>query len=163
MIKLFIFIFLFLISTQARVQVAFIEMRNYHGQIIQLEPGGRFAHSAISFKGQWLQAHPVRGVELVTMIEILKMGQIKEIIEVENLDKLDEQKVRSMLGKPFDHGYLWDDEKIYCSELIAKLLNLSPKPMVFSDSWPKHYQDLTGLPGLSPDGVYQILATAKNP
>lgn len=145
------------------MQVAFIEMRNYHGQIIQLEPGGRFAHSAISFKGQWLQAHPVRGVELVTMIEILKMGQIKEIIEVENLDKLDEQKVRSMLGKPFDHGYLWDDEKIYCSELIAKLLNLSPKPMVFSDSWPKHYQDLTGLPGLSPDGVYQILATAKNP
>ena len=160
--KLFAVILLFSVSVQAsaggaKVMVAFIEMRNYHGQIIQLEPGGRFAHSAISYKGQWLQAHPVRGVELVPIDKILQMGEIKEMLEVPDLEELDEQKVKAMLGKPFDHGYLWDDEKIYCSELIAKLLDLPTKPMVFSDAWPKQYQDLSGLPGLSPDGIYQLL------
>lgn len=160
--KLLALIFLISISVQAKVEVAFIEMRNYYGQIIQLEPGGRFAHSAISYKGRWLQAHPLRGVELVPIEKIRKMGEIKEILEVKNLEEHDEAKVNAMLGKPFDHGYVWDDEKIYCSELIAKLLNLPTKPMVFSDSWPKQYQDLNGLPGLSPDGVYQILSAPQS-
>ena len=157
--KLFALVFIFSISVHAKVEVAFIEMRNYYGQIIELEPGGRFAHSAISYKGQWLQAHPARGVELVPIETIRKMGEIKEIIEVANLEELDEAKVLAVLGKPFDHGYLWDDEKIYCSELIGKLLDLPTKPMVFSDAWPKSYQDKNGLPGLSPDGIYQILSS----
>lgn len=155
--KLFALVFLMALSVQAKVTVALIEMRNYYGQVIQLEPGGRFAHSAISYKGQWLQAHPVRGVELVPIERIRQMGEIKETLEVIGLEELDEQKVLSMLGKPFDHGYVWDDEKIYCSELIGKLLGLPTKPMVFSDSWPKQYQDLNGLPGLSPDGIYELL------
>ena len=156
--KLFALILLLSVIAQAKVQVAFIEMRNYYGQIIQLEPGGRFAHSAISYKGQWLQAHPVRGVELVPIETIRKMGEIKEMLDVPGLEELDSAKVKAMLGKPFDHGYVWDDEKIYCSELIAKLLDLPTKPMVFSDTWPWQYQQLNGLPGLSPDGVYQILS-----
>lgn len=156
--KLFALILLSSVIAQAKVQVAFIEIRNYYGQIIQLEPGGRFAHSAISYKGQWLQAHPVRGVELVPIETIRKMGEIKEMLDVPGLEELDSAKVEAMLGKPFDHGYVWDDEKIYCSELIAKLLDLPTKPMVFSDTWPWQYQQLNGLPGLSPDGVYQVLS-----
>lgn len=152
-------IILFSFSVQAKVMVAFIQMRDYYGNVIQLEPGARFAHSAISYKGQWLQAHPYRGVELVTIDKIQKMGEILEYLEVQNLEELDEAKVNVMLGKPFDHGYIWDDEKIYCSELIAKLLDLAPKPMVFSQAWPASYQALNGLPGLSPDGVYQILSS----
>lgn len=157
--KLFTLIFLLAFSAQAKVQVAFIQMRNYYGQVIQLEPGARFAHSAISYKGQWLQAHPVRGVEHVAIEKIQKMGEIIEIIEVQNLEELNEDKVNALLGKPFDHSYIWDDEKIYCSELIAKLLGLAPKPMVFSEAWPVSYQALNGQPGLSPDGVYQILSS----
>lgn len=156
--KLFALVFLFSISVQAKVEVAFIEMRNYYGQVIQLEEDGRFAHSAISYKGQWLQAHPVRGVELVPIEKIRKMGEIKEVLEVPGLEELDEAKVNALLGKSFDHDYLWDDEKIYCSELIGKLLGLPTKPMVFSSAWPAHYQAYNGLPGLSPDGVYQILS-----
>lgn len=152
-------IILFSLSVQAKVMVAFIQMRDYNGNIVQLEPGARFAHSAISYKGKWLQAHPYRGVEHVTIDKIQKMGEILEYVEVPNLEELDEEKVKALLGKPFDHGYLWDDEKIYCSELIAKLLDLAPKPMVFSEYWPASYQALNGLPGLSPDGVYQILSS----
>ncbi|AZZ37216.1 hypothetical protein CIK05_10600 [Bdellovibrio sp. qaytius] len=160
--KLFTFTFLFSIFAQAKVTVAFIEMRNYYGQIIQLEQGGRFAHSAISYKGQWLQAHPLHGVELVPIEKIRKMGEIKEFVDVAGLEELDEAKVNAMLGKPFDNDYSWDDDKIYCSELIGKLLGLSPLPMVFSDAWPKHYQDMNGQPGLSPDGVYRILQTVNH-
>lgn len=156
--KVFILIFVFSISAVAKVQVAFIEMRNYHGQIIQLEPGGRFAHTAISFKGQWLQAHPIRGVELVSIELIREMGEIKELLTVTDVEELDHLRVQAMLGKPFDHGYLWDDDKIYCSELVGKLLDLPTKPMVFSDSWPLPYQQLNGLPGLSPDGAYEALS-----
>ena len=29
-------------------------------------------------------------------------------------------KIRSMMGKRYDHGYVWDDSKIYCSELVWK-------------------------------------------
>jgi len=152
-------IILFTLSLEAKVMVAFIQMRDYYGNIVQLEPGARFAHSAISYKGKWLQAHPYRGVEHVTIDKIQKMGEILEFVEVANLEELDEDKVKVLLGKPFDHGYIWDDEKIYCSELIAKLLGLAPKPMVFSETWPASYQALNGQPGLSPDGVYQILST----
>lgn len=159
--KLFILVFLLSFSVNAKVQVAFIEMKDYYGNVIELEPGGRFAHSAISYKGQWLQAHPYWGVELVSIEKIRKMGEIKEIIEVTNLEELDEAKVKELLGKSFDHDYLWDDEKIYCSELIAKLLGLAPKPMVFSETWPAAYQAKNGLPGLSPDGVYQILSSQE--
>lgn len=157
--KTFIFIFIFAVTVQAKVTVAFIEMRNYYGQVIQLEPGGRFAHSAISYQGQWLQAHPIRGVELVPLETIRKMGQIKELIEVSNLDELDSVQVNAMLGKPFDSEYLWDDQKIYCSELVAKLIGLEPKPMYFSEAWPIEFQKYNGLPGLSPDAIYQILKT----
>lgn len=141
--------------------VAFIQMRDYYGNVVQLEPGARFAHSAISYKGKWLQAHPYRGVEHVTIDKIQKMGEILEYVEVPNLEELDEDKVNAMLGKPFDHGYIWDDEKIYCSELIGKLLNLTPTPMVFSEHWPASYQALNGQPGLSPDGVYRILSAQR--
>lgn len=155
----FVAIIFFSLSVQAKVYVALIQMKDYYGNVVQLEPGGRFAHSAISYKGQWLQAHPYWGVQLTTIENVRKMGEIQEIIEVPNLEELDEAKVNEMLGKPFDHDYVWDDEKIYCSELIAKLLDLAPKPMVFSDSWPASYQALNGQPGLSPDGVYQILSS----
>lgn len=157
--KLFTLIFLLSFSVQAKVSVAFIQMKDYYGNVVQLVPGGRFAHSAISYKGKWLQAHPYWGVQLTTIENVRKMGEILEIVEVPNLEELDEAKVNAMLGKPFDHDYVWDDEKIYCSELVAKLLSLEPKPMVFADSWPAHYQALNGQPGLSPDGVYQILSS----
>lgn len=156
--KMFILIFLVSLSVQAKVQVAFIQMRDYYGNIVQLEPGGRFAHSAISYKGKWLQAHPYWGVQHVTFDKVQKMGEVLEILEVPGLEELDEAKVAALLGKPFDHGYIWDDEKIYCSELIAKLLDLKPVPMVFSETWPAEYQALNGLPGLSPDGVYRNLS-----
>jgi Permuted papain-like amidase enzyme, YaeF/YiiX, C92 family len=45
-------------------------------------------------------------------------------------------EVRAMRGLPYDGDYQWDDERIYCSELIAKAVNralgehaFEPKPI----------------------------------
>jgi hypothetical protein len=34
-----------------------------------------------------------------------------------------EREVRAMAGRPYDGDYQWDDDRIYCSELIAKGVN----------------------------------------
>ncbi len=62
----------------AAIDVAFIEIRNYEGKIIQLETNGQFAHVAISYQGNWLHAHPYRGVEIVSKEVLEKTGYIKK-------------------------------------------------------------------------------------
>lgn len=142
----------------ASVEVAFIELKNYQGQVVQLEPNGQFAHIAISYQGVWLHSHPIRGVELTTEHMLQKMGTIKQVITVPNLAALDEAQVEKFIGKPYDGNYSWDDEKIYCSELIAKLLGIKPQPMKFDPSlWPASFQKMKGQLGISPDDIFKIL------
>ncbi len=152
--------FLFLpLTASAVVEVAFIEMRTPDGKVLQLEKGGRFAHIAISYRGQWLHAHPFYGVEVVESEKLERIGVIKEVLTVSELVSLDNEEVARFLGKPFDSSYSWSDEKIYCSELVGKLLRLKPLPMDFSaEVWPERYRKLNGAPGLSPDGIYRILS-----
>ncbi len=159
---LFATIVFFALSTQAKVTVAFLQLRDPQGNVVQLETGGRFYHVAISFKGKWLQAHPYRGVEMVTMDKIREIGEITEWIEISDLEDLEDKKVEKFLGKPFDHSFLWDDEKIYCAELVGKLLDLKPTPMTFDPAhWPKEYQKFNGLPGMSPDDIFEALRQQK--
>lgn len=159
---LFLFTLLNGLTSEAKVTVAFLQIRNYKGDVVQLEPGGRFAHVAISYQGMWLHAHPYRGVEMVTIDKIRQIGEIQEWIEISDLEDLEHKKVDKLLGKPFDHGYLWDDEKIYCAELIAKLIDLQPTPMIFNtEAWPKEYEKLNGLPGMSPDDIFEILSARQ--
>ncbi|AZZ37217.1 hypothetical protein CIK05_10605 [Bdellovibrio sp. qaytius] len=157
--KLFILTFFFALSLQAKVTVAFLELRNYYGDLIQLEQGGRFAHMAISYKGQWLHAHPLKGVEVVSEEKLKKIGQIKETIELPEVEEISEQQAAQYLGKPFDNNYSWTDDAIYCAELVGKLLNIRPTPMSFDASfWPDQYKALNGKLGLSPDDIFQILS-----
>jgi hypothetical protein len=154
---LLIFILLVATSVHASVDIAFIEILKPNGKPLQLETNGRFAHMAISFEGHWLHAHPVRGVELVSRTEVEKVGKIKEVIRVDEFI-LSGTRVSTYLGKPFDREYSWSDEKMYCSELIAKLLSIPPEPMHFDPRlWPPQYQKYEGLPGISPDDIYLFL------
>ncbi len=156
-------IFLFINPVQAKVRVIFLEIRNYDGELVQLEPNGQYAHVAISYKNHWLHSHPYRGVEMVTLDKVLQVGLPKKMIELSHLEELDLLSVQNILGKPFDHGYLWDDEKIYCAELVGKLLNLKPTPMFFDpNTWPKQYQKLNGLPGMSPDDIFESLSKTNS-
>jgi hypothetical protein len=150
-------------SASDAVEVAFVEMRTADGRVLQLEKNGQFAHVAISYKGLWLHAHPFYGVEAVTSERLARVGVIKAVVKVSEHDSLDDEEVARFLGKPYDRSYSWSDEKIYCSELVGKLLRLKPKPMDFSaEAWPAQYRKLNGAPGLSPDGVYRTLIEEHN-
>lgn len=142
----------------AQVTVAFIEMKTPDGRILQLEPGGRFAHVAISHRGRWLHVHPFRGVELVTTEEMEKMGFIAETIRLEQLAELNEGQIRELLGRKYDAQFSWDGEKLYCSELVGKILKLTPTPMSFSAPiWSNRFRELKGSLGLSPDDIFVVL------
>lgn len=146
------------LSASAGVQVAFLEFYSPEGQLIQLEPGGRFAHVAISYRGGWLHSHPFRGVEVISTEALAKMGKITSVVNIPQLKEIPDATAARFLGKPYDAEFSWSDEKVYCSELIAKIFGLRPEPMHFDPKlWPERYRKLEGLPGLSPDKVYRRL------
>ncbi|MGE0632595.1 MAG: hypothetical protein AB7O96_09320 [Pseudobdellovibrionaceae bacterium] len=145
------------ITGNAAVEVAFIEIRNSKGDVVQLEPDGKFAHMAISYRNLWLHAHPAKGVEIVEREELEKLGPIKFLATIPTPIKLDESEVKKFLGKSYDQQFSWTNEKIYCSELIAKLLKIEPQPMSFeSQVWSAKYKKLKGELGLSPDDIFKI-------
>lgn len=144
----------------ASVSVAFIEMRDAQGHLVQLEPDGRFAHVAISYHGDWLQALPYWGVQLVTTEQLKKVGTIAEIVTLQAGPEPSSQYVDSVLGKPYDYEYTWSDDAFYCSKLVAKILNIPPRPMTFDPHlWPPQFQKYNGRPGMSPDTLYRILSS----
>ena len=143
---------------RADVKVAFIEFYTPDGRLIQLEPNGRFAHIAISFRGGWLHAHPWRGVEWISTENLAKMGKIADVVDLESAPEVSEETAHQYLGKPYDRDYSWSDDKIYCSELVAKILKMNPEPMHFDTKlWPEKFWKFEGLPGLSPDKIYKRL------
>lgn len=145
-----------------QVRLAFFELRTPEGRLVQLEKNGRFGHVALQHQGKWLHAHPYRGVEWVALEKVREVGTLVSVIEFPNLAAPEETRIHQYLGRPFDRGYTWDDERLYCSELIAKLLNISPLPMEFDpELWPKAYEKLRGQPGLSPDDIYRILTNQE--
>jgi hypothetical protein len=72
------------------------------------------------------------------------------------------RKFHEYEGMPFDSKFLWDDENLYCSEFVWKLLNdldfslPQPKIMLFdinAESWDRYFQNQTprGELGISPE------------
>lgn len=142
----------------AAIDVAFIEVKNYGGQVVRLEKGGQFAHIAISYQGQWLHSHPLRGVEVVSQDVLEEIGSIRAFVTISDKESLNKAQVETFLGKPYDPEFSWGDEKMYCSELVAKLLKIEPEPMAFESAvWSQHSHQLRGQLGLSPDDIFRIL------
>ena len=143
---------------QSQTEVAWLEFRTPQGQIVQLEPDFFYAHVAIKVDHRWLHANPRSGVEIISTEKLEKLGKIKEVL-VSFQDEFDfSSDGSSFLNKPFDHEYSWSDDKIYCAELVAKMLKISPSPMHFDEQfWPPFFQKYEGLPGASPAKLYREL------
>ena len=151
-------------TARAEIQVLFLEMANYQGKPIVLEPGGRFAHLAISYEDKWVHAHPLRGVESIALEDLMKIGRVRGtvLVRLSEHEPLSPEQVEPFLGRPYDHDFSWSDEKLYCSELVAKLLGLAPRPMRFVyPLWPREYQRLNGKPGISPDAVFSRIGGGR--
>lgn len=141
----------------AKTRIAFLELYDYRGRLVQYEPGGRFAHTAIQFDDigdQWLNAYPDEGVALISWQELQHRGTVAEIVEIPQTIHF--SQVKPYMGIPFDFWYSWNGDALYCTELIGKILKLSPEPMHFNKKvWPESYWKLEGTLGLSPDRLYK--------
>lgn len=138
-------------------QVLFLEVRNAKGEIIQLEPDFPYAHVLVSVQGKWVHSHPKTGVQFIENKQIEKFGEPREVFEWD-LSQGAVKKLKAWVGLPYDRDFHWSDEKFYCSELVAKMLGVSPEPMHFDPKlWPPSFQELEGLPGVSPSKIYRFL------
>ena len=159
------FLLLLLLSLQAQaIQIAFLSRTHLNGNIESLEPNGRYVHVAVKYKNKWLQAHPYYGVILSDNLEGL--GKIEEIFEAYPHLEINELFLSEVLGKPYNFISLWEDPSTYnCSKLIAKLLDIKPRPMIFEESiWGNRFAQFRGELGLSPDELFheiQSLPSSK--
>lgn len=156
-IGFFFFIFLLQSLAFAKTRIVFLELYNSKGELVQYEPGGRFAHTAIQFDeigDKWLNSYPGEGVAVVSWEDLQHRGVVGDIVEIPM--EVRWSQVKPYLGRPFDFWYSWTDDALYCTELIAKLLDIPPQPMRFNKKvWPKNYWPLEGTPGLSPDQLWR--------
>lgn len=155
-ILLISFLFAFAQLAYAKVEVAFLILKDASGNIVQFEEGGRYGHVAVSYNGQWLHAHPVRGVELTN--DLSDIGWTSVILESEQYNEPTEEYVNQNLGKAFSYLKSWEDSQYtYCAKLLAGPLSVDPLPMNFVT---KMWENRTDLPrgekGLSADDLYQV-------
>jgi hypothetical protein len=145
------------------VSVAFLEIRKWNGEIKELEPGFKYSHVALQTEGGWLHAHPVRGVEIISDELLEKVGKIRKVLRREDIS-LSEHSLQQFLGKPYDSEFSWTDEKIYCAELVGKLIDLEPTPMHFDPAlWPAHFLQFEGELGTSPKKIHDFMLQIRGP
>lgn len=100
-------------------------------ELIRQVTGSRYTHVGIVLQegGElrvWEAFAPVGPTPLV---EWVRRGLHEQVaiyrLHKDLRDKLPEiaAAVRAQAGRPYDGDYQWDDERIYCSELIAKAIN----------------------------------------
>ena len=140
------------------LKVAFLEVRDARGNLVRVEPNFPWAHMAVSIDGGWLHAHPAAGVEWVSGAKLENYGRIAHVITVPNWFKPRLDLVDGFIGQGYDQEFSWNNQALYCSELVAKTLGIAPVPMVFDPQlWPRSYLRFNGLPGISPGLVYRRL------
>lgn len=139
----------------SKVDVVFLEIKNEKGETIFLEPDFPYAHVGISWQGKILHSHPKTGVEWSDFYKFDQFGEIQETYSAEPAEGMMES-IDQWVGRPYDSHFSWDDDKLYCSELVAKILGISPEPMHFDPHfWPPGFSELEGKPGISPGKIYR--------
>lgn len=90
--------------------------------------GSPLSHCGLVAKrdGRWIVIEAYQGVEETPLSTWLARGRGGGFVACRLRPPNDQQipemivQARRMLGRPYDRRYRWDDEQIYCSELIAK-------------------------------------------
>lgn len=156
MIKIFRFLFIsltILSSVDARAKLDFksgdvllVSLNCYTCALIERSTNGPYSHSGLIIKrGKQVYVAqalgPVHMLELSTFLAQTKPGTLVAHLRPQNSFSLNdiERAYAHFEGTPFDRDYLWDDEKLYCSEFIAKFFNflrpgsLFPSPIEYGE------------------------------
>jgi hypothetical protein len=146
--------------------------------LIEAEEGSLYSHVGVlgplSPMPQVFQAHGrVHRTSLGAFLRQARRGTrvrvLRPIYAAGAAWDLDERFVRQFEGLSYDAAFLWDNhdekgEKIYCSELVVKLLEpalarpVRTKPMHFvadREAWLRHFKGYPpdGEPGVSPEDL----------
>lgn len=135
-------------------QVVFFKSYNAYGKLVSFE--GLYSHSAVSYKGQWLHAHPRYGVQLTQ--DLKAFGPHFIILENPHYPEPSDNFVKEQLSMEFHIFAHWfSKNQTYCSKLVGQAFGISPTKMYFNS---KDWQYIPGVDkyrgqlGLSPNDVY---------
>lgn len=153
--------------------------------LIEKEEGGPYSHMGmvISNSGRQYVVESIVGVNILPLEKFIKRPTLKRkhlVIRNHEINKLYEDEVgfkkwenelflRFMMKfykTPYDNEFDWDNDKLYCSEMVTKLLNpyleekIGTKKMHFNQNrehWEKYFEGNIpdGKPGNSPMDFYR--------
>lgn len=151
-IAYFLLIF-FWADNSSATQIVFFKSFRPNGEPVVFE--GLYSHVAISFKNQWLHAHPYYGISLSE--DLTQFGPNYVLLENPNYPEPSVTFVNQQLKMKFNIFAQWQSpHETYCSKLVGQALNMTPTKMRFkSKNWQrtnalKHRGEL----GLSPSDLY---------
>ncbi len=158
-VKFFLLVCLFASNANAEIKVAFFRCYTPSLKAVQLTPGGKFCHVAISHNGGWLHAHPVDGVKWKKNLPEITGGRCENILIDISAPAVPHEEVTPWIGKPYDASFRWETkEATYCSKLVGCLLKVPPTLMTFKSPFWNGFKDLpVNEVGISPDEIYHEL------
>lgn len=101
-------------------------------QAIQLATHSKYSHCGLLFndKGEWFVYEAVQPVKKTPFLEWIKHGDneyyvVKRLREADHImtkDTLNKMRnmIHNQMGKDYDLAFDWNDDKMYCSELVWK-------------------------------------------
>lgn len=130
--------------------VLLLDMDCWSCQMIEDETFGPYSHSGIIIRiaGKILVGQALGEVYLLELDKFLSMTKKPVLhLRAKRMNKNKRDRLVSLYkykydGLPFDNDFLWDDETLYCSEFIYKILDdtlkfktFSPTPMSYDRNW----------------------------
>lgn len=156
--------------------ILLLDMDCYSCDLIEKQTNGPFSHSGIVLKlgNQVYVAQALGTVHHLPLQRFLNYSHKPiQVIRPKYINytkrrRLIQSYQANFFNMPFDHDYTWDDEKLYCSEFIYKLLksvyaieDFAPTPMKYDvneDGWRRYFggkEPPHGQLGLSPNDFYR--------
>jgi hypothetical protein len=130
--------------------VVLLDMDCWSCQLIEDETFGPYSHSGIIIRvdGKLMVGQSLGEVYLLELDKFMAMTKKPALhLRPKGMNKAKRNKLVSLYkykydGLPFDEDFLWDDEALYCSEFIYKILDdvlkfktFSPDPMNYERNW----------------------------
>jgi cell wall-associated NlpC family hydrolase len=103
------------------------------GKAIQLATNSQYSHCGILFKenNQWMVYEGVQPVKTTKLSEWVNRGEGHHYVSKRHKDAASlltkhvkekmKEEAKKLLGKNYDLTFEWNDDRIYCSELVYKI------------------------------------------